>query len=126
MARGIAGNLVHLVKEGPRGIPCWPEESKETGVSLIEVFKGDRFPLAEKKRNEQRGSHSAFSLWGRIQRNRAVSWQWDLRGTAFLLHRKSRGEAPRWLEESKETWVSWQGYPKGAEPPLAHDLACKV
>ena len=31
-----------------------------------------------------------LSLWGRIQRNQAVSWQ---------------------------------GYPKGAEPPLAHDLA---
>ena len=50
----------------------------------------------------------------------------------------SRGEAPLWAEkagarlecsgllcgeESKETWVSWRGYPKGAGLPLAHDLA---
>ena len=36
----------------------------------------------------------SFFYEGRIQRNRVVSWQGNLRGTAFLLHRESRGEAP--------------------------------
>lgn len=104
-------------------------------VSLAGDYKGDGAIYA---RGVQRGSSPLgregrstigmlrLSLWGRIQRNRAVSWQGDLRGTEFLLQRESRGEAPRWLEESKETWVSWRGYPKGAGAPLAHDLACKV
>ena len=45
------------------------------------------------------------------------------KGAEPSLQGESRGEAPRWLEASNETWVSWWGYPKGAGPPLAHDLA---
>lgn len=45
-------------------------------------------------------------------------WQGVLRGTAFLLHKESRGEVPRWLEASNETWVSWRGFPKGGRASL--------
>lgn len=50
-------------------------------------------------------------------------WQGDIRGTAFLLEEASRGEAPRWLEESKEPWVSSAEVFKGDGVPFGREKA---
>ena len=41
-----------------------------------------------------------FSAWEASNETGRFRWQGDLRGTAFLLHRVSRGEAPLWAEKS--------------------------
>ena len=58
-------------------------------------------------RSEHHGSHSVFFSVGKHPKKPdRFPWQGDLRGTVFLLHRESRGEAPRWQEDFKETTVS--------------------
>ena len=106
------------------------------GVNIKGILSFARKPCCE-----HLAAHNSLFVRS-SQRNPFGSFGGGLqRGQSPFLQGVFSGEAPLWAEkagarlecsgllcgeESKETWVSWRGYPKGAGPPLAHDLACKV